>query len=336
MPDLLFQPELSMRRARAKPLRKVLRALDAHLPGFFAPQPDLSGVEAGTASFAAGTFVATSAPATVHLHARSTGAPQVQADRIVLASGVCLFGYAGLHCVDSAGRRTLLEPPGAWPADTAGQIVAVRRGDRQVYPSEAVARLGRTISAVAQWANRHALPSECRILVPAAQYRLHAAALCARGRLTAAAYRRLCVLIDEEAAALSDQFTALCANFGIAAPSFDSNLPLDRDASERVAASASPQQIRRILTDSYVEGYRRAVAPGALPVFVDDISELPIYWNAQRTSGFRGIALYPLASCASVRAARLYFHGSATAHEIDRAVHTWWPRPAASTCPRTS
>ncbi|MGO4646431.1 hypothetical protein AB4305_15900 [Nocardia sp. 2YAB30] len=327
----MFGPETVLPPARPKPLRKIVRILDRHLSGIFTTSGDPGGIELESLSFVRGALIdAPDDP--VYLHARMVGEPpsMEDVDCLTAVSGVCLFGGSGLRTYDRTGERTVLERPGMPPSERANRIVEIERGETQIYVPEAVARLGRTMIALAALADQHGIRTDLFVHIPGPEYKLHADALFAAGRMTRYALQQYHTLVDDEVASITTQFTRLFESMAVPPPAYGS--PLGRRVSNShngpaVPTTVAPPAIQDILAASYVSAYRNAVRASTLPVFVDDLNELPILRNAEKTSGFRGIALYPLPVCISSGNARTLFdHNSATGEEIDQATAPWLGR----------
>ncbi|MEU7630401.1 hypothetical protein AB0C34_10495 [Nocardia sp. NPDC049220] len=330
--DLVFGPETVLPPARSRPLRKIVRILDSHLSGLVTTNGDLDGVELGSLSFVRGTLVdAPDAP--THLHVRQVGEPPSveDVDCLSVVTGVCLFGGSGLHAYDRGGKPTVMERPGMRPAQPANRIAEIERGETQIYVPEVVARLGRTMIALVVLADRYGIRADLYIHIPGPEYKLYADGLFAAGRMTRNARQQYHNLVDDEALSITTQFTDLFESVATRPPTYGSPLGRVFPAHPGLAMASTdvPSTIQNILAASYVSAYRTAVRANTLPVFVDDVEELPILRNAQQLSGFRGIALYPLPACLSgSKAGSLFDHHGATGEEIAQATAPWLGRRA--------
>ncbi len=331
-PNLEFGAERALALAEAKPLNRVLRALEAHLPDFFVPVDPRSGVQSGTVHFAQGTIEGLSDDHHLYLHARAAGAmPKLaDVDRLSIVSGVCLFGESGIRSYGADDTPTELERPNIAVKGIARLVTRVEKGQSQLYVPESAARLGRTMVALAQYAERHDKSTEMFVHVPGPEYKVHAEALYAKGRLTLEALQQYHDVIDEESSDIRSRFSEMFEKFGLEAPMFGSPIESIVEGFEVGSLASNYQTVADrlpsmldLLHISYAIAYHTANKPGNLPVFVDNHSEQGIFELAKQLKGFKGLALYPLADCASTRVHDLFDHASANQAEIDLAVAAW-------------
>lgn len=339
--DLIFDPATVLPESPSKPLGKVVRALDAHVPGFFRPMQPTSGLEASSFHFVKGMLHDDPARMPVYVHAKSHGKnPSIStASNLSIVSGVCLFGGNSLQCFGPGGVPTVLARPGVSADENVPTVVDVRRSQAtQIYIPESVARLSRTITALLRLAEAHRKSASVFMHLPGAEYKIMAEAAHASGKITLGALRKYFAVIDAEVEDIQSQFLATFRQAALPLPTFGSpldhilapiepgGLHLDHFTNtpyEHIACDMRGQTMKDIGHASEVVAYQRAVRPGNLPVFIDNHRQATIFNVARETHGFRGVAIYPLPMCVSKQSNDLIYHCDATEQHIARAVRPW-------------
>ncbi len=322
----------------SKPLGKVLNVLDKHLPGFFNTADTPQGVQTASIHFVEGTFAGIDSEEFFYMHARSTGnAPTIDdTDRLSIVSGICLFGEWGLKTYGPSGESTVLDRPGVSASIIQPPVIEVQRGETQLYVPESIARLGRTMIALVQFAQKRDKATELFVHVPGPEYKIQAEVAHASGKVTLPALQKYYNLVDAEVSDIQAQFSELFELFGLQTPVFGS--PLDEFMIDVEPGSLMPSHFKNTpfepaVSDtasmktvehvSEVAAYVQSAQNGSLALFVDNHAQEKIFKAAKQVAGFKGVALYPLPLCASTQTKNLLYHQGATKAEIAQAVAPW-------------
>lgn len=336
---LTFVPEIVLPPSEPKPTGRVRNILSTYMPGLFDVSGETSGLQTASIHFASGTMYGTPPDSVRYLHARSTGniTPISKTGGVAIVSGVCLFGEAGLKCYGPDGVPAVLERPGVSAADDLPQVVDVQKGKIQLYVPESIARLGRTIGALAQVAaSEYDKPSKVYIHLPGPEYKIRAEVAYASGKIALDALHKYYGMVDKEVAEVVGQFTTALNGIDFTTVEFGS--PLDAVVHDIEPGSLTIGDFKGTLFENlvsdtasmrYVEhasevaAYLDAANSGSLPVFVDNHAQEKIFKKAKKAPGFNGIALYPLPLCVSKQTKNLLYHSGASPEEIQQAIAPW-------------